>query len=171
MLLMVKNLPKLKASFPHPICLCMHRPNEKSSLMAQLISKHLPFPLTEVHRDIPLIGNTLYLAPPGMHMELKDKKTIGVDDGPPVCFSKPSIDILFDSAARMYGAATVGVIVSGMNRDGAIGMKSIENAGGTLLVQDPDEAQMDMMPRSVIDTCSTAGVKKARQIVDFLNTM
>jgi two-component system chemotaxis response regulator CheB len=86
----------------------------------------------------------------------------------PVFYSRPSIDVLFESAADIFGVKTVGILLTGANNDGALGLRAIEENGGTVLVQQPAEAQSPEMPLAALKACSTARSLTLAQIAEYL---
>lgn len=90
------------------------------------------------------------IAPPDHHLLIEPGGTLGLSHDPPVHFARPSIDTLFESAARAFGPRVIGVLLTGANRDGAEGLQAIARDGGTTLVQAPDTAEFDAMPRAAL---------------------
>ncbi len=96
-------------------------------------------------------GSTVYFAPPDYHLLVETDGRMSLSSEEPVSYSRPSIDVLFESAAEAYGPGLVGIILTGANRDGAQGLRAICDAGGTAVVQDPDLAQARDMPLAALD--------------------
>lgn len=115
------------------------------SVLARLLARHCELPVKEAAKDEPLRPSVVYLAPPDHHLLIEDHH-LNVTDGPPVNFSRPSIDVTFDSVAARCGDRAIGVVLSGGGRDGARGLRKIKDAGGITIVQDPKEARVSAMP-------------------------
>jgi two-component system chemotaxis response regulator CheB len=114
-----------------------------------------------------LEGGTVFVGPPDYHV-LVEPGTFALSTDERVHYSRPSIDVLFDSAADAYGADVVGVILTGANSDGATGLQAIRNRGGYCLVQDPAEAERDIMPRAAIELGAAHEVLLLEQIAPVL---
>lgn len=115
------------------------------SVLARLLARHCELPVKEAAKDEPLRPSVVYLAPPDHHLLIEDHH-LNVTDGPPVNFSRPSIDVTFDSVAARCRDRAIGVVLSGGGRDGARGLRKIKDAGGITIVQDPKEARVSAMP-------------------------
>lgn len=98
----------------------------------------------------PVAAGTVYFAPSGYHLSVESERCFSLSCEPPHNFSRPAIDFIMASAADVYGAALVGILLTGANNDGAAGLAAIGEAGGLTVVQDPVEAQVDVMPRAAI---------------------
>jgi two-component system chemotaxis response regulator CheB len=125
--------------------------------------------IMEAEEKEPLQRGWLYVAPPNYHLLFEDDRTFCLDNSDLVDFSRPSIDVTFESAARVYGERLAGVLLSGSNADGSYGMRCIEQKGGPVLVQDPDEAEFKTMPLSCIRTLQHPRIYTLNQIEDFLS--
>lgn len=109
----------------------------------------------------------VYVAPANYHLLIEEDRTFCLDSSDPVYFSRPSIDVTFESAAQVYGAGVVGILLSGSNGDGTYGMQCIERRGGVPLVQDPEEAEFKTMPLSCIQHLAHPRIYTLNQIEDF----
>jgi two-component system chemotaxis response regulator CheB len=105
------------------------------------------------------------MAPPGYHVLIESDRSIALSTDEPVHYSRPSIDVLFESAAEVFGKRLLGVIVSGASADGAAGLKAIAEHGGTTIVQRPAEAEQAVMPRAAIETVTPSAVLPLEHIV------
>ena len=138
----------LPSDFPAPICVVLHVGAHRS-VLPEILGR--AGPLRVVHGaggQVPKPG-TIYIAPPDQHMRV-DGEVIRLLRGPKEHHARPAIDPLFRSAARTYGARTIGVVLTGMLDDGTTGMQAIKQSGGTCVVQDPAEAEAPSMPSSVL---------------------
>lgn len=111
----------------------------------------------------------LYVAPANYHLLIEDDRTFSLDVSDAVEFSRPSIDVTFESAARVYGPRLTGVLLSGSNSDGSFGMRCIESNGGQVIVQNPEEAEFKTMPGSCIRSLEHPRIYTLNQIEDFLS--
>ena len=169
--LIYQLLKKLRDDFPYPIFMVVHRLSEQKSELANLFQTQTKIPITEPEGPTQITGNTIFLAAPGKHMFIENDTLINIDNSPLIQFSRPSIDVLFFSASEIFKNKLVGVIVSGTNQDGAIGMHRIKENGGITLVQDPDEAKMARMPKAAIAATKVDYILKGEEIIKFLNKL
>ena len=140
-----------------PVALVLHLAPRQPSLMPQLLTRTSTRRVREPEDKEPLEKRTIYVAPPNYHMLVEsDGATIALSVDDPVQFSRPSIDVLFESAAEAFGARTCGIVLSGSNADGADGLARISAAGGLAIVQAPATAIHDAMPRAAAQRTATA---------------
>lgn len=139
----------LPRGFPVPIVAVQHRSRESSDAYADILGRTVKLPVREIEDDDALRAPGVYLAPPDYHVLIEPgRMVLSVDD--PVSYSRPSIDVLFESAADVYGAKVLGVLLTGANHDGAKGLSRIKQAGGYVIVQDPRTAESPEMPAAGI---------------------
>jgi len=143
-------LPALPASFALPIVLVLHIPSNKPSYLTQVLGARCALHVKEAEDKEPLAPGTLYVAPPDYHVLIEKRRCLSLSVDAPVLFSRPAIDVLFDSAADAYGPATAGLLLAGGSEDGARGLASIKRAGGIALVQTPDSAAVRTMPEAAL---------------------
>ncbi|HKU37565.1 MAG TPA: chemotaxis protein CheB, partial [Polyangiales bacterium] len=139
----------IPAEFGCSLVLAQHRRPDPDSVLVQLLAKHCSLQVVEPEDKTPLEPNTLYVAPGDYHMLVEDGH-VALSIDAPVCYARPSIDVLFESVADAYGAGAVAVMLTNSNEDGAAGACAIKRAGGKVLVQDPDTAESPVGPRSVL---------------------
>jgi two-component system, chemotaxis family, protein-glutamate methylesterase/glutaminase len=140
----------LPDDFPVPIVVAQHRDiDAEDQLLAKLLGRHTALRVIDADDKAPLRPGTVLLSPPGYHLLVSDGCVeLSVDE--PVQFARPSIDVLFDSAADTYGAGVLGILLTGANADGADGLAEIARRGGRTVVQDPDTAERPEMPRAAL---------------------
>ena len=161
-------LPALPGDFHAPIIVVVHIPPDKRSVLAELFRAKCRIRVIEVEDKEPLQPASAYFAPPDYHLLVEDKKTLGLTNEEPVLFSRPSIDVLFESAADVYGAALTGILLTGANHDGAMGLAAIAKAGGEVIVQDPETAFAAAMPEAGLKLCPDAEVLSLDGISEYL---
>lgn len=149
-------LPVLPSGFPVPILVVVHLPPDRDSLLASLLDEKCALTVKEAEDKEILEAGTVYIAPPDYHMHVERDGSISLSADELVLFSRPSIDVLFESAADIYGADLAGVILTGANHDGANGLKAIADKGGVAIVQNPATAHVPIMPQSAINACPRA---------------
>jgi two-component system, chemotaxis family, protein-glutamate methylesterase/glutaminase len=142
-------LPALPADMRASVFIVLHVPRERPSLLAEIFARRCPLPVREAEDKMPVEPGTLYFAPPDYHMLLEEDH-IALSTDEPVLFSRPSIDVLFESAADLYGERLLGIILTGGNDDGAVGLHAIHRAGGVTVVQRPDRAAVPLMVVSAL---------------------
>ena len=141
----------LPGDFPAPIAVAQHRsPDGSSRGLASLLAVHTPLPVVDVEDKQPIEPGHVYLAPPDYHLYVEPDGlfALSVDDA--VLYSRPSIDVLFESAADQYRHRLISVLLTGANEDGARGVAAVKRLGGYTIVQNPIEAERPEMPRAAM---------------------
>ena len=142
-------LSGLPASFPLPVVIVQHRGANSESGLCEFLSQWSNMPVVEPEDKEPVRCGHTYLAPRDYHL-LIENQSFALSTDPPVGFARPSIDILFESAAAYYHERAIGVILTGANSDGARGLSAIKSSGGLTLVEDPVSAACRVMPEAAI---------------------
>lgn len=154
---LTKLLGALPADFPIPIAVVQHRSKESERLLPQLLQDVTDLKICEMDDKDPLLPGTVHLAPADYHALIDTGMvTLTVED--PVRFSRPSIDLLFISAADTYRTCTIGIVLTGANEDGSRGLQHIVKRGGYAIVQDPKNAEIPIMPSAAIRVVPSAEV-------------
>jgi two-component system, chemotaxis family, protein-glutamate methylesterase/glutaminase len=157
---------RLPADFSLPIAAVQHRAKE-SELLAKLIQDCTALPVVEVEDKQPIEPGTVYIAPPDYHL-LVEEGAFALSTEGLVGYSRPSIDVCFESAADVYGPGVIGVVLTGANADGARGLKRIVEGGGQAIVQDPSTAEVAVMPASAQKLVARARVMSLDEIAEHL---
>lgn len=145
-------LAGLSPRFRSPIAVVQHRGTSTPvGIMRSYLTDRCHLRVVDAEDKEPIQDGCVYLAPPDYHL-LVDEGTLALSLDPPVIFSRPSVDVLFESAADSYGAGLTAVVLTGANADGSQGAITVRDAGGTVLVQDPEEAERREMPDAAIAT-------------------
>jgi two-component system chemotaxis response regulator CheB len=163
-----KVLPALPGNFPVPILVVVHLPPDKDSVLASLFQDKCALSVHEARDKEPIEPGTVYFAPPDYHLQVEADRHISLSFDEPRLFSRPSIDVLFESAADVYGDELIGIVLSGGNSDGALGLKTILEEGGLALVQSPGDAQTAAMPEAALEMCPAAEPVTADQMASVL---
>jgi two-component system chemotaxis response regulator CheB len=150
-------LPMLPADYPLPVLIVVHVPPGRRSELTTLFAAKCRLAVVEGEDKAPIASGTIVFAPPDYHMLVEADGTIALSRDEPVFFSRPSIDVLFESAADAYGPGLVGVVLTGANEDGARGLRAVAEAGGVAYVQDPATAYARAMPEAALGACPRAG--------------
>jgi two-component system chemotaxis response regulator CheB len=142
-------LPALPARLRAAVFVVLHLPRERPSLLVDIFAAKCRVPVAEAGDKEPVVPGTVYFAPPDYHL-LVDGPLLSLSADELVNFSRPSIDVLFESAVDVYAARLMGIILTGGNDDGAAGLDAIRRAGGITVVQQPETAQTSLMPESAL---------------------
>jgi two-component system, chemotaxis family, protein-glutamate methylesterase/glutaminase len=133
-----------------PIICVLHVHADGPNLLPAVLSHHCVLPVKEAESTEELAPGHVYFAPADYHLTIDPDRTFALSNDAPVNFSRPSIDVLFESAADAYGRKLVGMLLTGANADGAAGLQQIKRRGGFTIVQDPATAEFREMPQSAI---------------------
>lgn len=158
-------ISSLPPNFKTPIVIVTHLPNTFESKIDDVLSsragKTIVYP-----KDMEKIRDyMIYVAPPMYHIQIESDFTFSFALDEHVKFSRPSISVLFEAAARVFKEKTLGIVLSGSSSDGTKGTQTIESYGGTILVQDPLEAEAEIMVESVIHNTESSIVLKTKDII------
>ncbi|HET9837853.1 MAG TPA: chemotaxis protein CheB [Candidatus Angelobacter sp.] len=144
----LKRLPK---TFPSSIVIVQHLAPGHKSWLATLLGRSTELKVKQAEHGEVLLPGTVYTAPPDEHLLVGPGK-IQLAHSQLVHFSRPSIDLLFESVAGTYGSRSIAVILSGSGKDGSVGIRTIKEAGGITMAQAPDEAEFRQMPQAAAET-------------------
>lgn len=153
------------------ILLILHRKISYDSLLTEVLSGRSLFTVKEAEEKEPIVKGTVYIAPADYHLLIEKDHSISLDDSEKVNFSRPSIDVSFESAAEIYGSRLIGIVLSGGNFDGAEGLKRIREEGGLCIVQRPDSATVAVMPVQALTEVKADQVLNPKEIASFINTL
>jgi len=161
-------LPALPSGFPAPVFIVLHLPRDVPSMLAEIFAAKCALPITEAEDKEPIRPGTIYFAPPDYHLLIEQGPYLALSVDDPVNLSRPSIDVLFESAADVYGRSLLAIILSGASADGAAGLAAVRSAGGFTIVQDPRSAAMPLMTTSALERCQADCVLALDQIAALL---
>ncbi len=163
-----KIVSSLPANYPLPVILCLHRLKHVRSGFVEALSIKSAMPIVEPCDKEPITSGKIYLAPANYHVYIELGNRFALSTEEAVNHSRPSIDLSFFSAAYNYKRKLVGIILSGANKDGALGLKSVKDNGGLTIVQDPTECQVPTMTMASINATNVDHVFSTKRIIDFL---
>lgn len=164
-------LAGLRAGVRASVFIVLHLPRERPSLLASIFQSKCALPVREAEDKRPVERGRVYLAPPDYHLLIDQGPSLALSSDEPVNYSRPAIDVLFESAADVYGERLLGVILTGGNQDGAAGLAAVQRAGGIAVVQQPDKAQVSLMPASALARSPTSDVLGLDDIARLLSTL
>ena len=147
LLAILKDLP---STYPMPLVVVLHLPESHESKLAELFGYRLSVQVREARDKEPLAPGVLYFAPSGYHLSIENDYSFSLSCEDRVAYARPSIDVLFASAADAYGKALAGILLTGANYDGATGLAGMQVAGALTVVQDPASAEVPTMPEAAI---------------------
>lgn len=147
---LLQLLPALQQQASLAVVVVIHRRNGES-LLVHLLQERTFWPVKEAEEKEPIQAGTVYIAPADYHLLIENGKTFSLDYSEKIHYSRPSIDVTFESAAEVFGSAVIALLLSGANADGTDGLKKIKAAGGYVMVQDPAEAPVTYMPQHAIE--------------------
>ena len=163
-------LSSLPSTFNLPVVAVQHRSKDSEASLGKYFSLWTSRPVFEADDKTPLVPGHVYFAPSDYHLMIDDKSLALSIEGP-VKHSRPSIDVLFETAAEWYNERAVGIILTGTGHDGPAGAREIEERGGLLIVQDPEEAEADLLPRSTIAATKHPQIMRLTQIASTLQSI
>jgi two-component system chemotaxis response regulator CheB len=147
---MLRIFSDLPAGYRLPLIALLHLPDNSDSRLAEVFAARLAIPVEEAFDKARIVPGTLYVAPGGYHLLVENDFSFALSCEAPVHYSRPSIDVLMESAADAWGERLAGILLTGANDDGAEGLARIGERGGLTVVQDPAEAAIPTMPRAAI---------------------
>lgn len=164
-------LENLKTSFTLPIIIVQHINNDTDYYFIEHYRRIS-------HREIVLVDNmadikdsTIFVAPADYHLLVENKKLLVLSNDEKVRYSRPSIDVLFESASEVFSDSLISIILTGANNDGSFGSECVNKQGGCTIAQDPQEAKFQEMPKQAIEKGCIDKVLKITKIIDFLNNL
>ncbi len=146
---LTRLLSALPANYRLPIVIVQHRSKDSDERLSALLRVTSAIPLFEAEDKEPLRGPGVYLGPPDYHL-LVEPDSLALSTEEPVAYSRPSIDVLFESASYAFDDRVIGVLLTGANQDGTRGLLQIKARGGYVIVQDPDSAESEFMPKHAV---------------------
>jgi two-component system, chemotaxis family, protein-glutamate methylesterase/glutaminase len=167
----VKILSQLPPAFPLPIIMCLHRLKHVRNGFVEALSLKSVVQVIEPNDKEHIKKGVVYLAPSNYHLSLELGNHFAISTEEMVNNSRPSIDITLSTAAYIYREKLIGILLSGANRDGGLGMKAIKDKGGLTIVQEPTECLIDTMPNAALSLTKIDYTLKVDQIVTFLKEL
>jgi len=157
----------LPSTFALPLVVVQHRSPDAPGLLAELLQNRTKLRVLEVEDKQPVVPGHVFIAPPNYHL-LLDRGYFSLTTDAPVRYSRPSIDVTFASAADEYGRRTIGIVLTGANEDGSLGLKRIADRGGYPIVQDPATAESPVMPQAALRAVTRSRVLPLGRIAGHL---
>lgn len=143
-------LSVLPSKFALSVIIIMHRHKETDGYLERLLDNECKMQVKQADEKEEIKAGVVYVAPPNYHLLIEDDGTFSLSVEGVVNYARPSVDVVFESAAGVYGQGLIGVILTGANKDGSQGLKKIKEAGGLVIVQAPETSEVAEMPRAAI---------------------
>ena len=168
---LLKVLPGLRKTVTATIVLVLHRKSSSESTLVEILSRRTVLPVKEVEDKQPLLVGHIYIAPADYHLLFEENEVMALDYSERVNYSRPSIDVAFESASEVFGPSLTCLLLSGANADGMAGLKLVKQRGGHVAVQDPATADSPFMPQQAIRHISVDQVLKIEEMALFINSL
>lgn len=165
-------LQELGRDFNFALVIVVHRLKNVNSEMGPILSlNRRGLFIREPEDKEPIRTQCVYLAPQNYHLLIEHDRSFSLDYSEPVHYSRPALDVTFESAATVYGNRCIGIVLSGANRDGAEGLRSIGEVGGGMLVQNPLTAEYESMPSAAIALNPGVRTESPAGIIEFIRQL
>lgn len=164
-------LSGVRADLDVPLFAVCHTGSEDVTTLCELIAASSAIPVREARERHLAAPGTAYIAPGGYHLLVEENGRMALSTDERVTFARPAIDVLFDSAAGVYGNRLVGIVMTGANHDGAAGLARIRQRGGIAIVQEPCDAEAPTMPQAALDIAGADHCVALQEIAPLLNRM
>jgi two-component system chemotaxis response regulator CheB len=164
-------LPALPAELTAAVFIVLHLPRERRSLLPEIFARKCALPVREAEDKMRVEPGTVYFAPPDYHLLLDEGPQLALSIDDLVHFSRPSIDVLFESAADLYAERLLGIILTGGNEDGSAGLAAVQRVGGVTIVQEPGSAQVPLMVLSALKRSAPDFLLPLGEIAALLRTL
>ncbi len=165
----LKIVASIKKDLAVALVIVLHRKTTADSALSELLTIRSVLPVKEVEDKDPVVAGNVYLAPSDYHLLFEKKYIFSLDDSEKINYSRPSIDVTFESAAEAYGASVNAILLSGSNADGTAGLLAIHAQGGVTIVQDPETAGFPYMPQQAILNAPVDYQMKVEEMIDYIN--
>jgi len=161
-------LSPLPEDYPVPIIIVVHIPPHKESKLTAVFQNKCDMRVYEAEDKQKIEPGVIYFAPPNYHLLVEQDHSLSLSSEEEILFSRPSIDVLFESAADAYGSNLLGIILTGANEDGSNGLKMVADRQGTSIVQEPLSATAAIMPRTALQKVPDALILDPAEIAAYL---
>lgn len=168
---LIKTLPQLKPLRKLPMVIVLHRKNSEDNLLEDLVAAKTVIPVVETEDKTLIEAGNIYIAPPDYHLLFENNGEVALDISDKVNYSRPSIDVVFESAAAEYGSGVTAILLSGANADGAEGLVAVQEAGGITVVQNPDTCEIPFMPQSALNRLVPDTLINPENLAEYINNL
>lgn len=168
---LLRVLPVLDEQLTFPIIIVIHRKHGSDSLLPDLLSSRTRLKVKEVDEKESIVAGTIYVAPSDYHLLIEQDRTFSLDYSEKINYSRPAIDVTFQTAAEVYKSKLACLLLSGSNSDGVNGLKTVKIWGGLAMIQDPESAQVAYMPAQAKLHVNIDEILKIEKIGEFINSL
>lgn len=168
---LLEIFPDLKSTLSFPIIIVIHRKPGGESLLTDLLQNRTALKVSEAEEKQPFTAGNVYIAPADYHLLVEEDHSISLDFSEKVNYSRPSIDVTFQSAADVYRDGLYCILLSGSNADGLDGLRTVKQLKGKVVIQNPDTAIMPYMPQQVKSKLEADYILNAWEMADFINNL
>lgn len=168
---LLKVLPALDINLDFAIIIVIHRKQGTDSLLTDLLAHRTKLKVKEADEKEKILDGNVYIAPSDYHLLIEKDFTFSLDYSEKINYSRPSIDVTFQSAADAYGEGLVCLLLSGSNADGVNGLIATKKGGGITLVQNPNSAQVTYMPEQAILRADVSAVLDIEAMANYINSL
>lgn len=155
---------RLPADFGIPVFVVLHVPRDRPNGLSELLGARCALPVSEAEDKQTVTGGNVVIAPPDYHLLIETRESVALSVDAPVLFSRPAIDVLFESAACVFGARLLAILLTGASTDGSEGVAAVRAVGGSVWIQDPADATAPLMPAAAIAHAGADAVLTLEQI-------
>lgn len=167
--ILLKLLPSIKPDPGFAIIIVLHRKNTNDSILSDLLATRTSLKVREIEDKEPLKPSVVYVAPPDYHILFEMNGTVSMDYSEKVNYSRPSLDVAFESAAQVYGSNLTCLLLSGASSDGAKGLEEVKRNKGKVAIQKPETAESPYMPQQAINKLKNELILSPEEMVGFIN--
>jgi two-component system chemotaxis response regulator CheB len=164
-------LPGLDTRLGVPVVICCHTGSADVTILVDLLGRHASLPVVEANERAPADPGVIHVAPSGYHLMIEPNFHFSLSVDAKVAYARPSIDVLFETAADAWQDGLIAVLLTGANSDGAQGLVAVRRAGGYALVQDPLTAEADVMPLAGLEAAGADACLPLDAIAAKLNEL
>jgi two-component system, chemotaxis family, protein-glutamate methylesterase/glutaminase len=164
-------LPLINSAIHFSIIIVLHRKAGADSILTDLLSSKTKLPVKEVEEKDNILPGVIYLAPSDYHLLIEKNNTFSLDSSEKINYSRPSIDVTFQSAADVYKEKLVCFLLSGSNADGVEGLKKVKESGGKVIIQNPRSATVSYMPEQAALNIKVDESLEIKDIADYINKL
>lgn len=164
-------LSGLSTALKMSIIVVQHTHPDSDDFLTRHLNAVCPLPVKQADEKEAIQPGVVYMAPANYHLLVETDRTFSLSIDEPINYARPSIDVLFESASDVYGTRLVGIILTGANVDGSRGLKTVKTAGGLTLIQDPETAEADVMPRAALAAVQIDHVMTLEKMPAFINRL
>jgi len=168
---LLRVLPHLNTDLQFPIVIVLHRKKGMDNLLADLFATKTQIPVFEIEEKQHANKGCIYIAPADYHLLIEADRTFSFDHSEKINYSRPSIDVAFESAAEVYQDKMAALLLSGANADGVNGLKKVALFGGFVMIQDPESASVSYMPAQAASLVDVNKILKIDEMAELINSL